>query len=362
MATAAALARAGGEVELLLDAPGGGEEPPEVLAAHGEAHGPGLRLWWPRSTWVPGASLERRARLARLLGGVDAVLVRDVRDAVLVARLRGALPVARRPRLVMEWHSIPSALGEPDRGEAGAASAADAHVAVSRGLARALAARFPGLDAAVVPNGARLDAAAAGRRIAALPGARAVVQAGLLRRPEDALPLADLARGLPPPLQVRLAGDPEHEGAAALHGALGDGGRPSFTGFLPPVRIAPLYDGALCALALYAPTVNARDFASPLKVLEAHAAGVPLVATDLPSVRELADDGVDALLVPPGDPCALVATVARLHADRALAARLAVAGLARAAARTWDHRARALRVVLAPAPLSPETPRAGISP
>ncbi|MCK6530031.1 glycosyltransferase [Myxococcota bacterium] len=214
----------------------------------------------------------------------------------------------------------------------------------------------------MVPNGARLDPAAAGRRIAALPGARAVVQAGLLRRPEDALPLAAVARGLPPSLQLRLAGDPEHEGAAALLGDLGDAGRPFFEGFLPPGRVASLYDGALCALALYAPTVNARDFASPLKVLEAHAAGVPLVATDLPAVRELADDGADALLVPPGDPRALVAAVARLHADRALAARLAAAGLARAASRTWDHRARDLRAVLAPAALVPEAPRAGASP
>ncbi|MCK6528252.1 hypothetical protein L6R50_12080 [Myxococcota bacterium] len=56
------------------------------------------------------------------------------------------------------------------------------------------------------------------------------------------------------------------------------------------------------------------------------------------------------------------AAVARLHDDRALAARLAAAGLVRAASWTWDHRPRALRAVMAPAALAPEAPPAGTSP
>jgi rhamnosyl/mannosyltransferase len=58
--------------------------------------------------------------------------------------------------------------------------------------------------------------------------------------------------------------------------------------------------------------------------LEAMAAGVPVVASDLPTgVTEVAMHGRTAVLAPPGDPPALAAGLIRLLADRALARRLA---------------------------------------
>lgn len=69
--------------------------------------------------------------------------------------------------------------------------------------------------------------------------------------------------------------------------------------------------------------------AFPNLVMEAMAVGVPLVTTDLPLLRELADDGQDALLVPPDDPAALAAALARLLDEPALAASMARAQHAR---------------------------------
>ena len=65
-----------------------------------------------------------------------------------------------------------------------------------------------------------------------------------------------------------------------------------------------------------------------LVLIEAMAAGVPVVATDVPGVRDVVRDGVTGLLVPPGDPAALAAAVARLSADPTLRHRLTTAARA----------------------------------
>jgi glycosyltransferase involved in cell wall biosynthesis len=68
---------------------------------------------------------------------------------------------------------------------------------------------------------------------------------------------------------------------------------------------------------------------SPLKVIEAMATGTPVVASDLPVVRELATDGVDALLVRPGSAKALKDGLLRLIESPPLAAQLSAAARAR---------------------------------
>jgi len=50
----------------------------------------------------------------------------------------------------------------------------------------------------------------------------------------------------------------------------------------------------------------------PNVVMEAQAAGTPVVATDVGGVAELVDDGVSGLLVPPGEPQALATAMERL--------------------------------------------------
>ena len=64
---------------------------------------------------------------------------------------------------------------------------------------------------------------------------------------------------------------------------------------------------------------------APLVILEARRAGRPVIASDIGGMREMVRDGVDGLLVPPGDTRALAEAMARAGADPALHARLAAA-------------------------------------
>jgi glycosyltransferase involved in cell wall biosynthesis len=67
-------------------------------------------------------------------------------------------------------------------------------------------------------------------------------------------------------------------------------------------------------------------------LLEAMEEGVPCVASDLPGVAEVAEDGIHALLVPPGDVDALAVALLRLASDDAQRRRVAEAARLRAGA------------------------------
>ncbi len=87
-------------------------------------------------------------------------------------------------------------------------------------------------------------------------------------------------------------------------------------------------------------------FTSPLKLFEYMAAGRPIVASDLPSIREVLRHEQNALLVEPGDAAALAAGVRRLLDDRPLADRLAQAAVTDVASYSWDRRAERLETLL----------------
>ena len=74
-----------------------------------------------------------------------------------------------------------------------------------------------------------------------------------------------------------------------------------------------------------------------ISLVEAMAAGLPVVATDIPGYREIVRDGVEGLLVPPGDAGALRAAIARLLSDADLAATLGARGRARADGFSWER-------------------------
>lgn len=68
----------------------------------------------------------------------------------------------------------------------------------------------------------------------------------------------------------------------------------------------------------------------PKSLLEAMAAGLPIVSTDVPGCREVVKHGESGLLVPPRDSASLASALRRLIEDRALRRRFGIAGRNRA--------------------------------
>lgn len=152
------------------------------------------------------------------------------------------------------------------------------------------------------------------------------------------------------------------EESAAL--GLIQGGRLRFQD--PGARVAQL----LPAFDVFLLTSVPQSEGIPTVILEAMACGVPVVAADVGGVREVLEDGVTGLIVPPLDPDAVALATARLLADPRLRHRMGKAGRERAVA-NWGisscvethlhafevamrhHRARHRRHLLATRPSPP---------
>ncbi|MCA1832660.1 MAG: glycosyltransferase family 4 protein [Actinomycetota bacterium] len=88
------------------------------------------------------------------------------------------------------------------------------------------------------------------------------------------------------------------------------------------------------AAIVCAPSLGGESFG--IVLLEAMAAGRPVVATSIPGYAAVARDGIDAALVPPGDVQALSTAVRDLLDDPKRLLQLAAAGRERAARFSWD--------------------------
>jgi phosphatidylinositol alpha-mannosyltransferase len=83
-----------------------------------------------------------------------------------------------------------------------------------------------------------------------------------------------------------------------------------------------------------APALGQESFG--LVLVEAMAAGVPVVASDIAGYREVVRKDVDGLLVPPNDPSVLAEAVGSVLRDPALARTLTEAGRERARTYRWE--------------------------
>jgi glycosyltransferase involved in cell wall biosynthesis len=120
------------------------------------------------------------------------------------------------------------------------------------------------------------------------------------------------------------------EAVARRAEALGD--RVRFVGAVDPERLRAIYRGA----EVFAFPSRHEGFGLP--VLEAMAQGTPVLASDLPVLREIAGDA--ARFAPVGDVGAWTEVLGTLLRDDADRAALGAAGVARAAGFTWERCAR----------------------
>ncbi|WP_017327477.1 glycosyltransferase [Synechococcus sp. PCC 7336] len=102
----------------------------------------------------------------------------------------------------------------------------------------------------------------------------------------------------------------------------------------------------------------------PVVLMEAMAAGLPVVATRIAGISELVDDGESGYLVPPGDALALGNRISTLLGDDRLRSRLGAAGRAKVAAEfdiarevAWLYRVMGSRLAGQAEPLRPEGDR-----
>ncbi len=139
---------------------------------------------------------------------------------------------------------------------------------------------------------------------------------------------------------VLVGAGPADAGLRELAAARGVADRVHFAGRREHGAIPALLAAFDVALV---PAINA--YASPLKLHEYMAASLAVIAPDQPNLREVVQDGDNALLVPPGDREALLAALLLLVGDADLRARLGASARETIVERDLTWRGNARRVV-----------------
>jgi glycosyltransferase involved in cell wall biosynthesis len=137
--------------------------------------------------------------------------------------------------------------------------------------------------------------------------------------------------------------------------AAGAGDRIEFLGELASDELAAEYHRAEVVVIPSVPARSGDQDGLPVVLLEAMAAGRPVIASRLPGLDAAVTDSVDGRLIPPGDAAALATALTELLADTEQRARLGAAARQRAEAFGVDAVGRRYvdlleRIIAAPAP------------
>lgn len=320
---------------------------------------------------VTGPAAARRAgyltfAIGRSLGTArqDVVFTRDLALASLVI----GLPRALRAPVVYEAHTIAAdaARARPDLLTGGAAASpsklrrleardgrvwrgADGYVTITDGLRRELERRFgPRPRIAMIPDGVRL-APAPGIQSPTSERPFTIGYAGHLYPWKGVDLIVEAVAAMPDARALIVGGhdkEPDLARVKAFATELDCVNRITFTGLIPPSDV-PARLRETDVLVLPNPrSVISDAHTSPLKLFEYMAAGRPIVASDLPSIGEVLRDGVNAVMVEPGNPQALVAGIRKLQDDPALGRRLAAQAAEDVQDYTWARRAERLEALL----------------
>lgn len=370
MATCRALAQRGHDVTLIVR-PDSAATARDPFAFYGLSPVANLAI---RTIAAPHHPDLRRLRFLIAAGAMAARTsgVIFTRDLGLAAFLLQA-PFSRRTRIVYESHGVadvvsaemPQLLGRPGlvpspaklrrlaRREERVWRGAAAYVTITQALLDELTDRFGRRDRAfVVPDGGPDPTESPAPQADTSQWPTLVAYAGHLYPWKGVDVLVHALGALPEANGLVIGGHPaesDRERVEALSRALGLESRVMFTGQIPAADVARrLSEASILVLPNTASAISER-YTSPLKLFEYLAVGRPIVASNLPAIREVLTDGESALLVPPGDSVALAAAIRRIAGDPALARRLAANALALAPRFTWSARAARLESALAAA-------------
>lgn len=164
-----------------------------------------------------------------------------------------------------------------------------------------------GIDAASRPQARPAD------------GVPLIVSVGRLQPPKDVLTFLQALALVSGTYKARIVG-----GGPDLQAAEEERRRLDLTELVELVGERDDVAGILASSHIFA--LSSRSEALPISVLEAMAAGLPVVASRVGGVPELVLDGETGLIVPASDPRALAAALQCLVHDPALRARLGAAG------------------------------------
>jgi phosphatidylinositol alpha-mannosyltransferase len=205
-------------------------------------------------------------------------------------------------------------------------------IAVSEAARHSVTSRMGDDELLIVPNGVAVDRFA-GATPATLPPGRHLLFVGRLEERKGfriaVEAFAQLAT-LYADLRLLVVGDgSERDAVDDLEPAVRS--RVEMLGRVDDERLASYLRAATLYLG---PATGGESFG--IVLAEAMAAGLPIVASDISGYRDVARSGMEALLVPPGDPGALVAAVRQVLDDPALAKSLGERGRKRAHDFAWN--------------------------
>ena len=184
-----------------------------------------------------------------------------------------------------------------------------------------------GVDGARIPRVSRRGGSN-DSRLVVLSVSRIEPKKGLLHLVEAVL--VARTRGVDVTVHLVGAHDPQDRDAVAYHRELVDRiARAGLTdrfvlhGALPQESLPPLREQCDAFVAPYVELPSGDKDGIPTSLLEAMAAGMPVIASDASSIPEAIQHDQDGLLVPQGHPEALAQAFERLAADPSLRTRLA---------------------------------------
>jgi glycosyltransferase involved in cell wall biosynthesis len=153
--------------------------------------------------------------------------------------------------------------------------------------------------------------------------------------------LLETAKLLPRDIELLIVGGrADHVHILKEHAAKNEISNVHFTGFVPP-NVVQFYQFAADVLLLYYPSgMELNKYRSPGKLFEYMAAGRPIIAVDLPVLREVLGEDPSAIMVPPDSPVDLSKAILDLYKRSERGKDIASRSLERVAEFTWEKRAR----------------------